>query len=184
MKWIKRLLLGIILVFVLAVMVLWILSYRPGHGTFEVSAFIDRPTAVVFGALVDDDMTKRWVSGIDNIKELTPRPAHVGTKIIITERINGHMVVMEEEITELKPPFIKKYTSKGIGDPSTSFMEYGEYQLEPKDGGTLFTMKSQLEFHGFLYRLLEPLMTPMARSKFEGDQKKLKAILEAAPKVT
>lgn len=178
MRFIKRIIIWIVALIILAIITLWALGHRSGHGHFEVSIFINRPPAEVFPALINEDMTKKWVSKITSIKELTPGPHRVGTTIVITENINGQTVVMNEEITELKPPYIKRYISRGIGDPSTQFTEYGEYELEPKDGGTVFTMRSQLEYHGLLYRLLEPILTPLVRSKFEGDQKTLKAILE------
>lgn len=179
MNWIKRGLLGLLLLLILAFIALWGLSHRPGHGTFELSILINRPASVVFAALTDDTMTKQWVSGIVELKELTARPAHVGTKILLTENISGNRVVMEEEIIELQPPHLKKYISRGLGDPLTQFTEIGEYLLEEKDGQTIFTMKSTIEYHSFIYRLLEPLLTPSVRKKFEGDQQRLKAILEA-----
>lgn len=181
MKWIKRIVIGIVILLVVTISILWILGHRPGSGTFEVSVLINRPMPVVFAALTDDNMTKKWVSGVVSIQELTPPPTRVGTTIILTEHISGHRVVMKEEVVGLKSPYLKKYVSIGMGDPATQFTEYGEYQLEEKDGKTLFTMRSKIKYHGLLYSLLEPLLTPSVRAKFEGDQKTLKAILEAQP---
>lgn len=181
MKWIKRIIISIVLLLVLAIATLWILGHRPGAGTFEVSVLIDRPMPVVYAALTNDNMTRKWVSGVINIEKLTPPPTRVGTTIILTEMISGHRVVMREEVTALDPPRLKKYISLGMGEPSTQFTEYGEYELTNEGGKTLFTMRSKLKYHGLLYTLLEPLLTPSVRAKFEGDQKTLKAILEAKP---
>lgn len=179
MKWIMRGIVGVLSLFILAIITLWVLGCRPGHGTFEVSILINKPLPVVYASLTDDNITKQWVSGILELKELTPEPVHIGTKILLTENINGNIVVMEEEVTDLKPPYLKKYTSCGLGDPSKRFTEFGEYELKDKEGRTLFTMRSKIKYHGFIYNFLEPLLTPSVRKKFEGDQKRLKAILEA-----
>lgn len=181
MKCIKSIFFSIIGLIVLAVLVLWGLGHRPGAGTFEVSIMINRTPAEIFPLLLDESMTKKWVSAIVKIDELTPLPAHVGTKIVITEKISGQTVVIDEEISGLKPPFLKQYISRGTRDPASSFTEYGEYELQPKDGGTLFTMRSKIEYHGFLYSLLEPILTMSVREKFAGDLQTLKKLAESQP---
>lgn len=180
MKWTLRIISIIVIILVLIVIGLWIAGKRSGHGRFEVSILIDRPASVIFDALTNHEMTRRWVSGIVNLKDLTPGNNGVGSKIILTEKINGSIVVMEEDITELKPPFLKKYISLGLGGPSKEFTEYGEYELSKQGNQTLFTMRSRMEYKGFLFRLLEPLLTPAVKAKFEGDQKRLKSILESS----
>lgn len=183
MNWILRGIIGFLVVCAAGIIILWGLGYRPGHGSFETSILINQPRPIVYAALTDDDMTKKWVSGIIELKKLTPDPMHVGTKILLTETINGDTVVMEEEVSELQPPRIKKYISRGIGDPSIQFIEFGEYELEDKEGQTLFTMRSHIQYHGWLYKLLEPLLTFLVRHKFSGDQKRLKDILENSEKM-
>ncbi len=179
MNWLKRIILGLVILFIIAFIGLWLASFRSNRGQFDVSVMINQPPSVVFGALIDPEMTKKWVSGVIEIKRLTPEPAHVGTKLLIIENINGRRVEMEEEITYLDPPYIDKYTSRGLGDPSEQFTEFGEYRLEAIDGKTRFTMLSKIEFHGFLYSLLEPLLIYGAREKFAGDQLRLKDLLES-----
>jgi len=178
MKWLRWILSVIIIILILAFTGLWIAGKRAGHGSFEVSILINRPAPIIFSALTDHEMTKKWVSGIIELKDLTPGNNGVGSKILLTEKINGSIVVMEEEITSLRPPYLKKYNSLGIGTPSKEFIEHGEYELTKQGKQTLFTMRSLIEYKGFLYRLLEPLLTPAVRAKFEGDQKRLKRLLE------
>lgn len=177
MKWVIGIIIGVFLFFILAALGLWAASFRSDRGHFEVSVMINRPPNVVFAALLDPEMTKRWVSGVIEIKKLTPGKAHVGTKLLIIENIDGHRVEMEEEITDLKPPYIDKYTSRGLGE--NKFIEFGEYRLEEINGQTKFTMLSRIEFHGLIHNLLEPLIIYAARQKFAGDQQTLKALLEA-----
>jgi uncharacterized protein YndB with AHSA1/START domain len=179
MKWLKRGLIGILFLLVIAVVGLWIAGQRPDKGYFEISVMINRPISEVYSALLDPEMTKKWVSGVVEIKKLTPGKTAVGTKLLLIEDINGQRVSMEEEITQLEPPHLEKYTARGLGDPSQQFTELGEYRLEEKGGATKFTMTSQMEYHGFLNNFLEPLITPFIRNKFAGDQETLKAILES-----
>lgn len=176
MKVVKGIIIGLLTVVCLAILGLWALGLRSDRGHFEVSVMINRPPAVVFAALTDPEMTKRWVSGVVEIKKLTEGEAHVGTKLLIIEDIDGRRVEMEEEITYLRPPYIDKYTSTGLKE--NKFLEHGEYRLEEVNGQTKFTMLSDIEFNGFIHNLLEPLITFGAQRKFAGDQQTLKAILE------
>jgi uncharacterized protein YndB with AHSA1/START domain len=182
MKWIKRILLGVLLFLLLAIIGLWIAGMRSDRGHFETSIIIDRPITDVYNALTDPEMTKRWVSGLDEIQKLTPGKTHVGSKLLLIEHINGQKVTMDEEITLLDPPNLVKYTTLGLGEPSSQFTEFGEYRLEEVNGKTKFTMNSQMEYHGFLFSFLEPILTPAVCSKFAGDQITLKNILEGNDK--
>lgn len=178
MQIVKRILIGLILVLAFAALVLWVASFRSNRGHFEVSVMINKPPSVVFAALLDPEMTKKWVSGVIEIKKLTSGEPRVGTRLLIVEMINGQRVEIDEEITYLEPPFIDKYTSIGVGDPTRQFTEYGEYRLKEVNGQTKFTMLSDVKFHGALYNFLEPILVYGAKVKFEGDQQRLKAILE------
>lgn len=179
MKWLKRGFTGVLIFLVLAVFGLWIVGMRSDRGHFEISIIINRPISVVYAALTNPDITKRWVSGIVEIKRLTPeQDTKIGTKLLLIEYVDGLRVAMEEEITVLHPPYLVKYTTIGQGAPSTRFTEYGQYQLEEMQGMTKFTMNSQIEYHGWLYSLLEPIITYTVRNKFAGDQITLKTILE------
>lgn len=177
MKWILGVIIGIVSLFILAVIALWLAGWRSDRGKFEVSVIIDRPAPVVFAALLDPEMTKKWVSGVIEIKQLTPELGQVGTKLLIIENIDGRKVEMEEEITYLDPPYVDQYTSRSLKEPK--FMEWGEYRLEEKDGQTKFTMLSRIEYEGILINLLEPLITPSVRKKFAHDQQTLKHLLES-----
>jgi len=178
MQWLKKILLTVVLILFLAVVGLWAVGQRSDRGHFNISILIDRPITDVYNALINPDMTKKWVSGLVEIKRLTPGDTHVGTKLVLVEHVDRLLVTMEEEITDLQPPHLVKYTTIGQGEPSTRFTEYGQYQLKEVDGMTQFTLDSQIEYHGFLYRLIEPLLTYTVRDKFEGDQITLKRLLE------
>ena len=178
MKWLKRALLAVTLVILLVVIGLWATGQRSDRGHFNISIMIDRPITDVYAALTDPDITKKWVSGIVEIKQLTPGKTHVGTKLLLVEHVDRLLVTMEEEITDLQPSRLVKYTTIGQGEASTRFTEYGQYQLEDVHGMTKFTLDSQIEYHGFLYKLIEPLLTYTIRNKFAGDQITLKNLLE------
>jgi len=178
MKWLTRIVIGILIIILVGFFGLWIAGQRSDRGHFAASIMIDRPINEVYNALIDPEMTKKWVSGIAEIKRLTPGNTHVGTKLLLIEDVSGHRVSMEEEITDLQPPRLVKYTTQSQGNPLHSFTELGEYQLEEKDGKTQFTLDSHITYHGFLYSLFEPLITPSVKSKFAGDQMTLKKILE------
>lgn len=180
MKWIKRIAIAFAALLVILILGLLIAGQRSDRGYFEISVMINRPAKDVFAALTDPDMIAKWVSGVVDVKHMNEGTKGVGAIYRLTEDINGQRVVMYEEVTAFEPPFVEKYTARGTGNPP-EFTEQGEYRLEEKNGQTIFTMISRIEYHGFLYQLLEPLITPSVREKFVGDQKKLKVILEAEP---
>lgn len=179
MKRLERVVIALVVLLFLILIGLVIAGRRTDHGQVEVSILIHKTKPEIFAALIDHDMIKKWVSGIIDLKDLTPGKKGIGSKIQLTERVNESTVLLEEEITFLKPPYLKKYTRIGLGVPWQEFIEYGDYELSTQDDQTLFTIRAQLEYKGFLYQLLEPIITPAIKAKFEADQKQLKRLLEA-----
>ncbi len=173
MKWLIQGLFAIFVLLFLTAFGLWLAGLRPARGSFEVSILIHQPREKVYAALLNPEITKKWISGIAEIRQDPPGTPRVGTKFLITEDFSGQWIEMEEKITYLAPPSLVKYQVESV-----HHSELGEYQLEEEDGGTRFSMKSQMEFHGTLYRLLEPLITPFIRNKLSNDQRSLKEILE------
>lgn len=179
MKWWIQGLSGIVVIIFLTAFGLWLASLRPNRGTFEASVLIHESPAIVYAALLNPDMTKKWISGISEITQVPSGTVRVGTKFFILEDFIGQWAEMVEEITQLNPPHLVKYQVESIVKPSTHYSEKGEYLIVEEEGGTRFTLKGHMEFHSFLYRLLEPLITPFIRSKLAYDQKTLKELLES-----
>jgi carbon monoxide dehydrogenase subunit G len=184
MKWVWRIVGGIAALVVLCVAGLWIAGMRPGHGHNSGSVEINRPAAQVWRYLTDDELTKKWVSGLEEIQHVTPGVTGAGEKLRLKERYEGDVVEMEMTMGRIDAPWRMEFTLEGLGDPSNGFTEKAQYLLEEKDGKTRVTLSAQTEYHGLLVRLMEPVITPAADKKLAGDLSRLKSLVEAEPAAT
>jgi uncharacterized protein YndB with AHSA1/START domain len=181
MKWVWRTLGTIIALVVLCVAGLWLAGMRPGHGYGSGSVEINRPAAQVWRYLTDDELLKKWISGLTEIRHISPGVTGPGEKLRLAERYGSETVEMEMTMGRVEAPHLMEFTLEGLGDPSNGFTEQAKYTLEEKDGKTRVTLSAQTEYHGFLIRLLEPLITPQADKKLAEDLARLKALVESAP---
>jgi len=183
MKWVWRILFGIIAVVVLAVLGLWLGGFRKGAGINSATIDINRPPAQVWRYLTNDDLVKKWVSGLTEIRHLTPGVEGVGNRFEMTVVMDGERTDMEMEITAFVPNRQIGFKVKSIGHPSMGFTETGEYAIVEQDHNTLLTLTGRSKYYPFWLQLMEPLVTPMAQKKLEGDLARLKSLVEAEPRM-
>jgi uncharacterized protein YndB with AHSA1/START domain len=181
MKWLSRIFGAVVALVALCVAGLWLAGMRPGHGHNSGSVEINRPAAQVWRYLTDDELIKKWVSGLAEIRHMTPGVTGEGEKLRLKEGYEGKGVEMEMTMWRIEAPRRMEFTLEGLGDPANGFTEKAAYVLEEKDGKTRVTLSAQTEYHGFLVRLMEPLITPAADKKLAGDLARLKAMVEAEP---
>lgn len=184
MKWLRRILGAVVGLIALAAMALYLAGFRSGHGRNSVTVEIARPPAQVFRYLTDDELVKRWVGGLVEIKHLNESVPGVGARMHMVEVYREERVPMEMEITGFDANRGIKFRINSAGDPSDGFTEAGEYLLEPTGTGTRLTLSATSEYHGFLPRLFEPLITPEAQKKLQEDLARLKGLVEAEPPAT
>ncbi len=184
MKWLKKVLKIILLLVVVGVLGLYLYGFRPGAGQNSATVEINRPSAQVWRYLTHDDLVKSWVSGLEVIRHETKELTGVGARLYLEERYEKELAKMEMTITSFDPPRRMAFTIEGLGDSSSGFTETGEYALVEQDGDTRLTLSAFSVYHGFLPRLFEPLITPAAQKKLEGDLARLKSLVEAEPKQT
>ncbi|HUK51653.1 MAG TPA: SRPBCC family protein [Candidatus Binatia bacterium] len=181
MKWLWRILGGTVVVVVVCIAGLWLAGMRSGHGHNAGSVVINRPAAQVWRYLSDDELTKKWLPSLSEIRHLTPGVTGAGEKLLLKESYKGQVVEMMMTMTRVEPPRRMEFTLEGLGDPSNGFMEKAQYVLEEKDGKTQVTLSGDTEYYGRFVRLMEPLITPAADKKLGEDLLRLKSIVEAEP---
>ena len=140
MKWVWRILFGIIAVVVLAVLGLWLAGCRKGAGINSATIDIIRPPAQVWRYLTNDNLVKKWVSGLTEIRQLTPGTEGVGDRFEMTVVMDGERTDMEMEITAFVPNRQIGFKVKSIGHSSMGFTETGEYAIVEQDHNTLLTL--------------------------------------------
>jgi uncharacterized protein YndB with AHSA1/START domain len=183
MKWIVRIVGGLIVLFVLAVGGLWLAGLRPGHGHMVTEVAIDRPAAQVFRWLTEDERVKKWISGLEEVRPLSA-PAdgsEVGKKFHMVEVYKNERVEMEMVVTKFEKDRALSILVSSAGDPNNGFSETGDYTLTEQDGKTRLRFDVQAKYFGFLPRLFEPLITPEANAKLQEDFHRLKGLSEAEP---
>jgi uncharacterized protein YndB with AHSA1/START domain len=184
MKWVLRILGGLVALCVLAVGGLWMAGMRPGHGHVVAEIVIERPAAQVFQWLAEDERVKKWIGGLAEIRQLSA-PAgggEVGKKFRLVEYYNNQRVEMEMDVTKYEKDRALSILVSSIGDPNNGFTETGDYTLAQENGKTRLRFDVQTKYSGFVLRLLEPLITPKAKEKLEDDFRRLKELVEAEPK--
>lgn len=183
MKWVWRILAGVVALGLFAVLGLYLAGFRKGHGRNSATVEIDRPAAQVFRYMTNDDLVRRWVSGLEEIRHLTPGNNGAGARLWMAEVYEGQRVEMEFTITRFEPNRRLEFTVVSLGDSSAGFRETGGYTLEEQGGRTRLTLAATSEYHGFLPRLMEPFITPAAQKKLEADLTHLKQLVEAEPRM-
>jgi uncharacterized protein YndB with AHSA1/START domain len=179
MKWVWRILGSLAALAGIAVVGLLLAGLRTNHGRNSATIEIARPVAQVWRYLSTDELTKKWVSGLEEIRHLTPGIEGAGEKLYLVETYENERVAMEMTIERFEAPHHIAFTLVGLGDPSQGFTERGEYLLAEQNGTTRLTLSGTTVYNGFLPRLFEPLITPAAQKKLEEDLHRLKQLVES-----
>jgi uncharacterized protein YndB with AHSA1/START domain len=184
MKWVWRILGGLVALFVLAVVGLWLAGMRPGHGQVIAQIVIDRPAPQVFRWLTDDERVKKWIGGLGELRQVSAPSdsGEVGKKFRIIETYKDQRVEMEMEVTKYERNRALSILVSSVGDPSSGFTETGDYTLTEENGKTRLRFDVRTKYIGFVPRLFEPLITPQAKEKLEDDFRQLKGFAEAEPR--
>ncbi|MBI5304211.1 MAG: SRPBCC family protein [Chloroflexi bacterium] len=147
------------------------------NGGFEMmrierSITLSRPVDQVFAFMTDLPNLARWQLGTVEMKEITPGPVRVGTRVTMVRLFLGQCVESNLEITDLQPN--KSFAMKTIARPMTMRLAYS---FESVEGGTRLGMLGELDPKGFL-KLAEPVATQELKRQLESNLDKLKRALE------
>ena len=178
MKWIKRILLGLVGLLVLAVAVLFVLSKRPGAGKMDVSVEIAQPPEVVWAWVTEEEKLVRWVAWLTDIVPDPASPAGVGhreTWVMNDPHAKEPMRIVATVTKEDAPrTAAARLDVPGafVGDVSYTLTDLG-------NGRTRLRQESIFRMLNPVFTLMEPLVTPEARTKAISDFARLKQLAEA-----
>jgi uncharacterized protein YndB with AHSA1/START domain len=102
MKWVKRVLLTLIAVPLVAFLALLVAGQRQGAGRIQGRVELDRPPAEVFRLLVDPKLLEEW-TGVSSVEWLTEGKLRTGARSRIVAESRGQKTVMEGEVTAVEP---------------------------------------------------------------------------------
>ncbi len=180
MKWLLRILGGLVGLVILAVCVLWLLSRRPGAGTGEVSVEIARPPEVVWAWVTEPEKLKQWVGWLVAVESDSTSPRGVGHREVwvmndpnAKEQMRIPAVVTAEDPPRMGAARLE-VPGGFVGDVSYTLADLG-------NGRTRLTQKSAFRYTNPVWALREPLVTPEGHKKQEAGCARLEAMAEAAP---
>lgn len=179
-RFLKNLVLCVLLMLGLALVVLAMARFRPGAGDLSSTLAVAAPPAAVFATLTDMANAPRWISGLEPVENLTNGPMQVGSRYRLTAKSGNATTVMEMQITTLEPGKRMRFLLTGVGDPSTQFTEVATYELVPDATGTLVTLTAHTDYHALMMQLLEPIITAAAQMQLGTTMANLKHTVEAA----
>jgi uncharacterized protein YndB with AHSA1/START domain len=179
MKWLKRIAIVLAALIVLPILTLLIMGQRSGAGQTRVVAEIHASPQQLWPWLENGDRLKQWVSWLVDVQTWNPPQPGAGAKRVLKMRDenNGNMIMdIENTCLEYAPPS-RLTLQLAIKDEFDGRQTYTLTDLG--NGSTRLEVLDQYRFTDRLAQLLEPLITPSARKKMEGDVARLKGLVES-----
>jgi uncharacterized protein YndB with AHSA1/START domain len=179
MKWILRIGGGLLGVILLAVIVLLVMGSRSTAGSVQTSVEINASPEQVWPWLHEHDKVKQWVSWLVEVRPVGPVTSPVGSKevwVMRDENNGGKLMEITGTCTEYVP-----HTRLGVAVSTPGMFDGNQaYRLIPLDGSrTRLEVTGHYTFHMWWAKLLEPLITPSAKKKLDGDLARLQTLAAA-----
>ena len=147
MKWVLRIVATVFVIALLTVLGLWLAGFRENAGVNSYTVEILRPPAQTWRYLTNDDLVKKWVSGLTEIRHLKPGVEGVGDRFEMTVVMDGQRTGMVMEITAYVLNRQIGFELKSIGSQSMGFTEPGEYAIVEQDHNTLLTLTGKSKYY-------------------------------------
>jgi uncharacterized protein YndB with AHSA1/START domain len=182
MKWILWIGGGLIGVIALACVVLLALGHRENAGRTIVSADINASPAQLWQWIDEPGKLKQWISWVTEVRIPNDSlAAGVGAKriVVMKDENNGGMPMEIQGIyTKYQPP-----TEMDLAMSTPGAFEGTEtYKLtDLGNGRTHFQVIGRYRYTIWMAQLFEPLITPAAQKKMDGDVARLKSLVETGP---
>jgi uncharacterized protein YndB with AHSA1/START domain len=179
MKWLLYILAGLAGLVVIAVVALLALGGGRGRGEYGTSVDIARPAPVVFAWITEPQRVKSWVGWLVDIKSLTPDTTGVGAREVWVmedrNNYNQRMDILQEVIRHQPNRLIETRLDVPDGFTGTVVME-----LEPLgESRTRLTYRASIQYHHWLAKLMEPVISRSAQQKMVEDFERLRQKAEA-----
>ena len=140
----------------------------------ETTIIINKPIKDVWSFFENPDNLKLWLSGFQKVEHVSGVPGTRGAKAKHYFLERGKELVLDEEIIEVIPG--KKF----VGTLGSSMMvnTVTNYFNDLGNGQTEYSISSDTQFKGFLWKQIGPLMKGDFKKRQEKDMQTLKQVLE------
>jgi uncharacterized membrane protein len=141
---------------------------------FVLNIVINSPIEEVFGALTNLENDIKWRSEWVETKKTSEGPISVGSTFCLTGKFLGRRVPTIYEVIEYEPN--RSAAWKTVSGPLP--LKFRR-TFERGEGGTRFTIKYEVELHGF-FKLVMPFLAGSVKRQHAGDLSKVKELMETS----
>jgi uncharacterized protein YndB with AHSA1/START domain len=180
MRWLRRILVVLVALPLLAVIGLLLAGRRQGAGHNVERLAIARPPAQVFRHLEDEELFKKW-TGLVEVKRESDRWLQPGARSRLVAEARGQQSEVEVQVTAVEKDHFVILAINSVPSSPAAFNQVVEYRLEPRDGGTRLTVTVDTRYQGMVVKLFEPLITRAAQKQLEATLDRLRIQVEAEP---
>jgi uncharacterized protein YndB with AHSA1/START domain len=161
--------------------VLWFAARRGDRGIIDEEVTIARPAPVVFRWISSEDLVRRWVSNLVELRRADADPTQLSASgFQMTQVVAGRRVEMALRIAKVVPnQELSLLVSSGNSD--SGFSGDANFKLIPEEDYTRLLFTSHTQFVSLRDRILEPALTFATRRKVHDDLAKLKFLMESEP---
>lgn len=141
----------------------------------QSTVIINKPIREVWEFFKNPDNLRLWLGGFQRLEHISGTPGTAGAKAKHYFLERGKELVLDEEIIEVIPE--KKLagtlgSSMMVNTVTNYFNDLGNDQTE-------YSLSSDTEFKGFLWKQIGPLMRGEFKKRQEKDLQTLKQVLES-----
>lgn len=173
--------LQVLLATVLAVTaVLWFAARRADRGAIQEQVNIARPPGAVFRWISSEDLGRRWISGLIELKRAEGASGKI-PDFRLVELINGQRTAMSVKIIRVIPNQELDLQITSLEKSDGGFSSQADFKLISDGDYTRLNFHSQTQFFSLRDQILEPIWTTAARNKMADDLVRLKNAMEAEP---
>jgi len=179
MRFLTRIIQGSLAVALTLAVVLWFAARRGDRGFIEEEVTIARPAPAVFRWISSEDLVRRWVSEIVELRRADEDGAQQkATGFKLTQIIAGHSVEMILRVDRLVPNQELSFLVLS-GDAANGFSGDAHFKLISSDEYTRLVFTSHTRYFGWSDRIFEPALTFAAQRKIHDDLARLKLLMES-----
>jgi len=181
MRFLTRIIqLGVAVALTLAV-VLWFAARRGDRGTIEEDVTIARPAPAVFRWISSEDLARRWISGVVELRIDNAGTSPTGERSFkMTQLIAAHRVEMTLRVARVVPNQ-ELHLLVSSGDSNEGFSGDASFKLISGDDYTRLAFTSHTQFVSLSDRIFEPALTLATQRKVHNDLARLKLLMESEP---
>jgi uncharacterized protein YndB with AHSA1/START domain len=161
--------------------VLWFAARRGDRGIIDEEVTIARPAPVVFRWISSEDLVRRWVSNLVELRRADATPTQLSASgFQMTQVVAGRRVEMALRVAKVVPnQELSLLVSSG--NSHSGFSGDANFKLIPEEDYTRLLFTSHTQFVSLSDRILEPALTFATQRKVHDDLAKLKFLMESEP---